>query len=172
MNGDRRCSAIVRAGQVFAGRIEVEHRAATGAARTAIEHAVECGRLLIEAKTQVGHGGWLTWVDEHLTFGARQAAKYMRLHRHRKELNRNRSSDFGVNAALAELAAPQHAKADDEAKELVRLWEDASPAAREWFFLALDLVGRHGHMPEFLAYVDRPTLRRMVDKKPMRECGA
>ena len=52
----------------LAQRIEAEHQAAIGAARTAIEHAVECGKLLLEAKAQIGHGGWLPWVEAHLSF--------------------------------------------------------------------------------------------------------
>jgi hypothetical protein len=155
----------------FAKRIEAEHRAAIGAARTAIEHAFECGRLLIEAKEQVGHGGWLAWVEGHLSFGARQAAKYMRLHRHRGHLaNRTCGSDLGVNAAVGLLATPkEHAGAGDEVEALMRVWDEAEPAAHEWFLLAVELVGVSRDMPEFLADIDLATLRRMVTQKRLRE---
>ncbi len=39
----------------LARRIDDEHRAATGAARTAIEHAIACGKLLLEAKAGVSY---------------------------------------------------------------------------------------------------------------------
>jgi Protein of unknown function (DUF3987)/Protein of unknown function (DUF3102) len=59
----------------LAARIESEHQAAHRAARTAIEHALECGQLLLEAKASVGHGGWLPWIEANLSFGERQARK-------------------------------------------------------------------------------------------------
>jgi phage N-6-adenine-methyltransferase len=82
-------------------QIEAEHQAAIGAAQSAIERAIACGQLLIQAKSEVGHGGWQLWVEEHLSFGARQASKYMRLAAGAQELaNRNCGSDLGVNEAL------------------------------------------------------------------------
>ena len=41
----------------LAARINEEHAAAEGHARSAVEHAVIAGRLLIEAKAQVPNGG-------------------------------------------------------------------------------------------------------------------
>ena len=157
-----------------AKRIEAEPRAAIGAASTAIEHAFECGRLLIEAKEQVGHGGWLAWVRGHLSFGARQSAKYMRLHRHRGHLaNRTCGSDLGVNAAVGLLATPkQHAGAGDEVEALMRVWEEAPAAAQESFLLAVELVGVSRDTPEFLVHTDLPTLRRMLAQKRLRESRA
>ena len=60
-------------------RIEQEHAAINAAISTALDHAVECGRLLIEAKSGLPHGAWLPWVEANLSFGARQAQKYMQL---------------------------------------------------------------------------------------------
>src|SRR5215213_9910468 len=66
----------------LSARIEAEHLAAIGSARSAIGHAVRCGQLLVEAKAAVPHGQWLDWVAANLTFGARQAQKYARLAKH------------------------------------------------------------------------------------------
>jgi Protein of unknown function (DUF3102) len=91
----------------LAQAIEREHLAAHQAARTALEHALECGRLLIEAKAQVGHGRWLAWVEEHLSFGPRQATNYLRLAREVPKLsegNRQRVSDLSMRDALNQLA--------------------------------------------------------------------
>jgi hypothetical protein len=60
-------------------RINAAHDQAHQSARTAIEHAVECGRLLLEAKAKVAHGQWLPWIEANLSFGVRQAQKYIRL---------------------------------------------------------------------------------------------
>jgi len=60
-------SAIARTD--LAGKIEAEHQAAIGAARSAMEHAIRCGQLLLEAKASIGHGGWLPWVEANLSSG-------------------------------------------------------------------------------------------------------
>jgi Protein of unknown function (DUF3102) len=78
-------------------QIEAEHQGALGAARAAIEHAVACGQLLLQAKAEAGHGGWLAWVDAHLSFGERQAQKYMRLAEHAAELP-NANSEFAYSS--------------------------------------------------------------------------
>jgi hypothetical protein len=51
---------------LLAARINAEHAAAHGAARTAIEHAITCGQLLLEAKAEVGHDVWLPWMSHWL----------------------------------------------------------------------------------------------------------
>ena len=38
--------------------IRQEHEAASVAARSALEHALEAGRLLTEAKRKIPHGSW------------------------------------------------------------------------------------------------------------------
>ena len=63
----------------MADEINAEHNAACRAAQTALVHAAECGRLLIEAKAAVGHGGWLAWLEANTSVSARQSQKYMRL---------------------------------------------------------------------------------------------
>jgi DNA N-6-adenine-methyltransferase (Dam)/Protein of unknown function (DUF3102) len=90
----------------LAGRIEAEHQAVHRAARTALEHAAECGRLLIEAKSSVGHGGWLPWIEANLSFGERQAQKYMRLAQNTDALpDANSNSHLTIDGALKLLSA-------------------------------------------------------------------
>src|SRR5687767_11870903 len=90
----------------LAQAIEAAHQAAVGAARSAIEHAVACGRLLIQAKEQVAHGEWLPWVDANLTFGPRQAQKYARLAERSDDVDQMRleNSHLTIDQALAALA--------------------------------------------------------------------
>jgi hypothetical protein len=120
----------------LAARINERHALALGAARTAIEHALEVGRLLIEAKTQVAHGKWLPWIEANLTFGPRQAQKYIRLAQHGDAAKCDSNSHLTINQAVALLAAP---KADDLTKEhwlaeMQRLWDEMSPAPRKLFY--------------------------------------
>jgi phage N-6-adenine-methyltransferase len=55
------------------------------------------------AKASVGRGGWLPWVEANLSFGERQAQKYMRLAEHADQI-RTESSDLTINQALALLS--------------------------------------------------------------------
>lgn len=94
----------------LAQAIEREHQAARQAAITALEHAFECGRLLIQAKATVPHGGWLPWLAEHTTVGPRQAQNYMKLTRRRAEIeaaNAQRDSPLPIRDATALLASPR-----------------------------------------------------------------
>ena len=63
----------------LAERINAEHAASEDHAKSAIEHALQCGQLLIEAKAQVKHGQWLPWLEANCTVKERQARNYMRL---------------------------------------------------------------------------------------------
>lgn len=88
----------------LARQIEAEHRAAVDAAHNAIERASACGRLLIQAKARVGHGQWLAWVAAHLSFGDRQARKYMQLAQHCDQIGLE-NADLTLDGALALIAA-------------------------------------------------------------------
>ena len=112
--GDNRLPAL-------AAEIEAAHQAAYGAARTALEHAAECGRLLLEAKAAVGHGGWLPWLEANTSVSARQSQKYMRLAANWSEIEGKcgRSSHLTLTAAVALLAEPKGEPRDEPDEELV-----------------------------------------------------
>ena len=61
----------------LAKQITAEHNAATGAARSAVEHAHRCGQLLIQAKQQLRHGKFLPWLKNRVKLSPRQSQKYM-----------------------------------------------------------------------------------------------
>src|SRR4030095_11131502 len=66
----------------LAEQINTEHDAARRAAVTALEPARRCGEWLIQAKAQIGHGGFLAWLADNCGVGARQASNYMRVAGH------------------------------------------------------------------------------------------
>jgi hypothetical protein len=104
MIGAGQATAI--AGQL-AGRIREAHEAASAAARSALGHALEAGRLLAEAKEAVPHGGWADYVSG-CGMPTRTASLYMRLHRHRDRLgDRQRVADLSVRQAARLLAEPK-----------------------------------------------------------------
>jgi hypothetical protein len=75
------------------------HDQAQTFAHTAIRHAMECGRLLVEMKAALPHGQWLPWVETNFTGSAKTATNYMRLH-----ANRESVADLPVAKALTRLA--------------------------------------------------------------------
>jgi hypothetical protein len=90
-------------GAALAKRIQAAHEAAQAGARTALENAILCGELLLEAKRLVGHGRFLPWLDENTTLGPRQVQRYMRVARNQDAL-RNASSETHLAGAMALLA--------------------------------------------------------------------
>ena len=72
-----------------------------GYATSAMTHALEAGRLLIEAKTQVRHGQWLPFL-ESVGMPARTAQQYMRLAK-----NTLTVAQMPVGKALKKLAEPK-----------------------------------------------------------------
>jgi hypothetical protein len=91
----------------LAAQINAEHEACLAAARDAITRAIEVGRLLSEAKSQLQHGEWAGWVEANCTFRQREARNYMRVYRHRRQIG-NGVADFGsLREAIAALTEPK-----------------------------------------------------------------
>jgi hypothetical protein len=59
-----------------------------------LEHYRRAGDMLLEAKSQVGHGEWQPWLKRNFELSARQASDYMRLAREMRE------AENGGNAAV------------------------------------------------------------------------
>jgi hypothetical protein len=70
----------------LAKQIVVQHRRCQAATDTFLKSALECGRLLQQAKAAVHHGEWMTWVENHCSFNIRQAQRYIRLYEHKGEI--------------------------------------------------------------------------------------
>lgn len=71
--------------------------------RFLIEHAIQLGELLIQAKKAVPHGEFTKWLDENCHLGARQAQRYMLLAKHPEEAKTTRASFLSLRAAVAAL---------------------------------------------------------------------
>ncbi len=63
---------------VSAQDINTAHDKAQGSAKTAIEYAVECGRLLAAKKAELKHGEFMPWVGKNCDFDQRTANAYMK----------------------------------------------------------------------------------------------
>jgi hypothetical protein len=65
----------------LAVRIRAAHRKCEAALQAGLKHALECGRLLLEAKEQIAHGEWINWVRDRCEMPERLAQRYMRVAR-------------------------------------------------------------------------------------------
>lgn len=75
--------AVVRHSlEEIAGEINRQHEAGSKAVARGLEHWKVTGQLLLDAKRQVGHGGWGKWLKANCKFGYMQAGRYMRLAKH------------------------------------------------------------------------------------------
>ncbi len=64
----------------IAERINAEHQSYIGAMRRGIEHAINAGELLQEAKDKMGHGHWAGWLRKECpTIQPRTARLYMQI---------------------------------------------------------------------------------------------
>src|SRR5258708_2260447 len=90
----------------LAARIRAEHEGARAAIKRGTEHAMAAGDLLIEAKSQLKHGQWLPWLDEHCAMSDRTACLYMRLARERSRIETEigNVADLTVRGAILLLA--------------------------------------------------------------------
>jgi hypothetical protein len=99
--------------------INRHHRDVERHARSMLDSAIECGRLLDAAKSRLPHGDWLPWLAENFDGSVRNAQVYMRLHEHRDEVlgsrdsNAQRAAHLTLDAALRNIATPREPVRDD-----------------------------------------------------------
>ena len=133
-------------------RINSEHRLCRDALRTTLEHAVNVGVLLIEAKAHVNHGEWEKWIKDNCEFSARSAQGYMRAARMLPDLKAQRVADLSLREALAALAEPASRLEDlekDLTPERVHACLDGAAALKE---IREGQVYREGGYPDFETY--------------------
>jgi phage N-6-adenine-methyltransferase len=113
----------------LADRINASHRAYEAAATTALRHAVEAGRLLLQAKGALPHGDWLPWLSEHVDCSIRSAQLYMQLARESDagSLNAQRVAHLALRDAAREVATPRNT--DIETLTFSEVWHDGD----EWY---------------------------------------
>jgi hypothetical protein len=89
----------------IAARINEAHDRASAFAQSAIEAAMKVGHLLIQAKAEVGHGRWLSWLMTNTSVSERTAQAYMKLAR---DLPKSAvTADLTLDGALKLLSAPK-----------------------------------------------------------------
>lgn len=92
----------------MATAIRREHEAAGTAARAALDHALECGRLLAEARRGIPHGGWEPFIRDRCGIAPRTARLYVQLDANRARLaNRQHVAGLTVREAARLVAEPK-----------------------------------------------------------------
>lgn len=87
----------------IATRINELHAAHLRAARKMGEYAIECGRLLIEARASVPRGSWLKWLKANCPdIRKSQAYNYMKVAR--ENPNFQRGGNFSIRGLMATLS--------------------------------------------------------------------
>lgn len=98
--------------QQLATSLNAAHDQCEQAMQTGLQHALEAGRLLTQAKGRVPHGHWLDWLREHCHFSVRSAQGYMRLARRFAALDGPKAQRVALlpyREALRELTAEDDA---------------------------------------------------------------
>lgn len=92
----------------LAEAINAEHRRAQEAMQSSLAHALRCGELLNQAKSQLKHGDWLPWLASNCEFSDRTARAYMRVARNQSELSKSATiANLTFTNALGLLAKPK-----------------------------------------------------------------
>src|SRR5215208_4111766 len=107
----------------LAARINEEHCACETAANAVPTHAMSAGELLMEAKGQLPHGAFGSWLKENFAGSDRTARAYMRVYSHREELEAKRQSSatLSLDGVLKALSASKAESPDPETASLAEL---------------------------------------------------
>jgi hypothetical protein len=62
----------------LAADINRHHEVASSKAKEAVNHAIEAGKLLLEAKAALPHGEWLGWLEANIRVTPRRCQQYIR----------------------------------------------------------------------------------------------
>jgi hypothetical protein len=86
--------------------INEQHKLFNSCTEKAIDHAIRCGLLLLQAKETVKHGEWGNWLKANIKFSERQAQNYMRVASRLPNEKRNAVADLSLRKAIDHLAKP------------------------------------------------------------------
>lgn len=104
----------------LAQEINGHHQQCEQALQTGLQHARQAGLLLVQAKAQIPHGGWLPWVQANCDMTERSAQRYMMIANRWDELTAKttRVSHLTYREGLRLLAEPA---GEPEAKPVLPL---------------------------------------------------
>ena len=170
---------VIRSPQEIAAEINAIRRRA---ARQLLEDSVEVGRLLVEAKSSVGHGEWGGWLEENFQYSSTEANNLMRLYEAygtREQIGlfeEDRTAIFGrmnKSQAIALLGLPETERAafveanppeDLSVREWERRIEEAEARARREASAETDEAVRRAVVAEDARIEAERAAREAADK--------
>jgi hypothetical protein len=93
----------------LADKINIAVDEAENCAKSAVQHALVAGKLLIQAKGYTPHGQWETWLQASCRVAPRTAQAYMRLHTQMQVLpapEAQRVADLPLREAIKAISTP------------------------------------------------------------------
>ena len=134
-------------------QINLEHQLANSKANEAVQHATNCGLMLLQVKASLNHGEWLPWLNGEIESGRlqvkiRQAQSYMQL------------------ASNTQRAAYLEAPSIRAALELL---SDKEPAAEQADLTPVDIEAERRARQEAEAKAEAERLRREAAEKVLFE---
>jgi hypothetical protein len=150
---------------ILAAQINQAHDMASRSAQAAISHAIAVGEGLIEAKALVGHGEWLPWLSENFDFSERTAQKYIRLAKHRDEVQSNTKepSYLAIDEALKHIGKANPQRVADSPIRAVAPSESALQEERD--------RQREEHKAKLPAFVAEREAAKEASKKAGDDAG-
>jgi hypothetical protein len=124
----------------LAEQVRKAHADVLASTRTTIERAVQVGKLLVEAKAAVPHGGWLPWLEE-TGLTPRTAQRYMKL-ASLPEDKYDTVSHLGLKGALDAIA---EGRALEETSQSLMTYNTAvRPLTEEEYARLKESIVQHG----------------------------
>ena len=121
----------------LAQRINQEHEQCCDAFTAGLQHALNAGDLLIQAKALCEHGEWGAWLAVHCSMSERTAQSYMRVARNREaiEAKAQRVADLSMREALLMLSEPRRSNGNpyleggpiDDFEKVMAEWQAIEP---------------------------------------------
>ena len=163
----------------IASAINAAHDKVEGAKREGTKYAMEAGRLLVEAKATVAHGGWDDWLKANVTFSPRTAQLYMKLSRTTEgdPAKAQRVADLplreaarGARKKAGPTVVPLHREAQ---ARLVDAWKACQPDTRRIFAQEIHARGDVGVIgyQKLIRAVDEEEAAHRVVKTIHERCG-
>ena len=144
----------------LAARVRAAHADCEASLQKGLDYALECGRYLIEAKSQVPYGEWITWVRDQCEMSEQLAQRYMRVAKHwprlTEEADTSRVTHLSFRQALELIARNAQATANVPPEQRGRLLSHAEQAD----YLSIGPSARELHEEE--------EVRRRAEQQPWR----
>jgi hypothetical protein len=110
----------------LAARINAEHAEADEAVSRSLAHAMAAGDMLNEAKALVAHGQWLPWLKDQCRIPQRTAQHYMRLAKHRAEIEMKSATVANLTVRAAARLVDPTPSLNDMLDEIEAAMNDAT----------------------------------------------